>query len=114
MKLDDIIALAKQGYKPSDIKELIELSKEETSEASDQGETHEDAAESEQTTHEDSKPTDESESVETIDYKKLYEEEHNKLLAAQKQNVNQNMAGNEKTDEEVLNELFKNLNKRGL
>ena len=27
MKLDDIIALAKQGYKPGDIKELIELSK---------------------------------------------------------------------------------------
>ena len=29
MKLDDIIALAKQGYKPNDIKELIELSKDE-------------------------------------------------------------------------------------
>ena len=29
MKLEDIIALAKQGYKPNDIKELIELSKDE-------------------------------------------------------------------------------------
>ena len=33
LNLNDIIALAKQGYKPADVKELIELSK--TAEASD-------------------------------------------------------------------------------
>lgn len=109
MKLEDIIALAKQGYKPSDIKELIELSKEDTPEDVNQGEALEDAAESEQTTQEISKPTETPESVETIDYKKLYEEEHSKLLNAQKNNTNQNMAGDEKSDEEVLYELFKNI-----
>ena len=32
MKLEDIIALAKQGYKPSDIKELVALAEVETKE----------------------------------------------------------------------------------
>lgn len=110
MNLNDIIALAKQGYKPADIKELIELSKETIPEVADQGEAPEDAAESEQTTQEISKPTEPTESVESIDYKKLYEEEHSKLLNAQKNNIHQNMAGSEKTDEEILYDIFKNLN----
>lgn len=110
MKLEDIIALAKQGYKPSDIKELIELSKEDTEEVEIQGETPGDPAESEQTTPKDSKPTETTEKVDSIDYKKLYEEEHSKLLNAQKNNIHQNMAGSDKTDEEVLYDIFKNLN----
>lgn len=109
MKLEDIIALAKQGYKPADIKELIELSKEDAYESDNQGETPGDAAESEQTTPEDSKPTETPENVDSIDYRKLYEEEHSKLLNAQRTNLNQNMDGLSKSDEEIVLDLFKNL-----
>lgn len=109
MKLDDIIALAKQGYKPADIKELIELSKEPEPEAVIQGDVPEDGGESDHTTQEDNKPTVAAESPETIDYKQLYEEEHSKLLNAQKDNINQNLAGTEISDEQALNSLFENL-----
>lgn len=109
MKLEDIIALAKQGYKPADIKELLEISHSDVEVIENQGDTLGDGCESDNTTQENSKPTESVESAETIDYKKLYEEEHSKLLNAQKNNINQNMGGNEKTDEDIVLDLFKNL-----
>lgn len=110
MKLDDIIALAKQGYKPSDIKELIELSKDSTEEVETiQGDAPADGGESDHTTQE-SEPTETTETETVIDYKKLYEEEHDKLLNAQRNNINQNMGLNDKSDEDVINEFFKKFN----
>lgn len=109
MKFTDILELAKKGYTPNDIKELIELSKESESDSENQGDAHEDGGESDHTTHDDSKPTESDENEETIDYKKLYEEEHEKLLNAQKTNLNQNMNNNSKTDEDIIEDLFKNL-----
>lgn len=103
MNLIDILELAKQGYKPNDIKELIELSKE----TENQGDTPADGGESDHTTQEDSKPTESEENDNSIDYRAMYEAEHERLLNAQKSNINQNMNDNTKSDEEVVTELFR-------
>ena len=64
MKFSDIIDLAKAGYKPSDIKELLQLQEpEEKPEA--------DGKEGKQT----EENGNEGKKTEIIDYKKLYEEE---------------------------------------
>lgn len=109
MNLIDILELAKQGYKPNDIKELIELSKESEQESTDQGDAPGDGGESDHTTLDKSKPTDTDTDDDSIDYKALYEAEHEKLLNAQKNNVNQNLNSNTKSDEEVVTELFRML-----
>ena len=96
MNIADIITLAKQGYKPSDIKELIELTNAAEQQAPVIPETAEPDIETAEDT--DNKP---------IDYKALYEaqtEELNKLKAdnkkvnddlkqAQKDNINQDISG---------------------
>lgn len=71
MKLFDIIELAKQGYKPNDIKELIALadSTEEKSEEAEQKTPEEEPVK------EEAEQTEETKPEEAIDYKKLYEEE---------------------------------------
>ena len=64
MKLTDIIGLAKQGYKPSDIRELLKIETETEPEQPAEGPQHE------------------------PDYKQLYEEEKAKRqAAARKQEV---------------------------
>ena len=72
MKFSDIIDLAKAGYKPSDIKELLQLQEEKReADGSDGKSTEADGS--------DGKPTkekgNEGKKTEIIDYKKLYEEE---------------------------------------
>lgn len=91
MKLGDIIELAKQGYKPSDIKELIEIS-----EATE-------AKEAEQKTAEDDQQQDEADaagentgsetSEDPIDYKALYEAEKDKTAKLQNTLRNVDMSG---------------------
>lgn len=95
MKFEDILALAKQGYKPADIKELLALEpkKEETKE------------ESKEETKEESK----EETKEEPDYKKLYEESQEALKKAQQKNLHQDASGkeDEKTDSEILMDFAK-------
>lgn len=109
MTLTDIIELAKQGYKPGDIKELIALSNESELNNVNQGEAPEDGSESDYTTQEDSKPTETLDNDDSVDYKAMYEAEHSKLLNAQKNNLNQNINSNTKSDEDIINDLFMNL-----
>lgn len=112
MNIADILSLAKQGYKPSDIKELIEL----TNASEQQAPVMPAAAEPETETAEDpdNKP---------IDYKALYEaqtEELNKLKAdnkkvnedlkqAQKDNINKDISGIEviESPHKILEDFFK-------
>lgn len=111
MNIADILSLAKQGYKPSDIKELIELAN-----AAEQVPVITETAEPDIETADDpdNKP---------VDYKALYEaqsEELNKLKAdnkkanedlkqAQKDNINKDVSGIEiiESPQKILEDFFK-------
>lgn len=113
MNISDIIALAKQGYKPGDIKELIEL----TAPESNSNVSEQDAATPDNAAQdEDNKP---------IDYRALYEDSikelenvkaSNKKLAddlkqAQKENSNKDISDGDNPLEDARNtwaEFIKN------
>ena len=117
LKLDDIVALAKQGYKPADVKELIELSKS-TDAAPDSSEDVADTGAA-STETEDNKKTEEaskgtiaddtSEDVKVIDYKKKVEELEKKIQDLQKANTHQNIADHDdnKSDSDVFADVMK-------
>lgn len=109
MTLNDIITLAKQGYKPADIKELIQMS-----EGQDDAPQVEQSAISTQSENSESEnaPIEEDavqapEAEQSVDYKKLYEEEKKKVETIQQSNVKKNIQGNETSDIDVFNELAK-------
>lgn len=109
MKFDDIIALAKAGYKPNEVKELLAMATEpEPTLEPDQEPTQE---------HEPEQPKEEkSEEVQTTidtDYKKLYEESqkaldkaNESLKKAQAMNNRKDVSndGNKKSDAEIVND----------
>lgn len=116
LNLTDIVALAKQGYKPSDIKELIELTKTEGPEggADDQEQQpkpDEHEKPSEEGEKKDNKPSDDQ----PVDYKEEVEklknqlqETENKLKLLQKENTKQNAdTGDKKSDAEMFAEVAK-------
>ncbi len=113
MKLADIVALAKSGYKVSEIKELLELGNDAPEENTENvnnsggvpdcdtsqpgGGTSESEAEVGNDTKED-----------TTDYKALYE---SLLEENRKRTLHNDISGGaeEKTTQEVINEAFRNL-----
>ena len=112
LNLNDIIALAKQGYKPADIKELIELSKSEG--PAPEGEKPEDDQKKEQPKEkpedDQKKEPQEAEKPEddTVDYKKKAEELEKKLSEVQKANTKQNAdKSEEKSDAEMFADVMK-------
>lgn len=114
LNLNDIIALAKQGYKPADVKELIELSK--AAEASeDQGaqpkETtpeNEKEAPKEEAPKEEEKKEDAKEADKIVDYKAKAEELEKKISELQKANTKQNADKSEKkSDAELFADVMK-------
>lgn len=112
LKLDDIFALAKQGYKPSDIKELIELSKEaeaEASKAQQATEEKEDSTPSHTVAEpSESAPIEEAEDPKIVDYKQKVEELEKKLSDLQKANTLRNIADTDApSDSEVVADLMK-------
>lgn len=100
MTLTDIIALAKEGYKPSDIKELIALGTE-APEKTEEAEQKTQEEESANDKAEEKEP--EAEEQEAIDYKSKYEEVNAKLAELQKAFTNQN---NDKGQDHNDNDLF--------
>lgn len=89
MNLKDVIDLAKAGYKPADIRELVEIAKE-----------------SKEVKDEPEEPEKEPDPEPAIDYKKLYEESQAKLSQAQKSNAKKTISKpEEKTDEDVFKEF---------
>ena len=93
MKFEDLIAFAKAGYKPADVKELLEM----------QIESNQPDPEPEPTPEPEPEPEPEP------DYKKLYEESQVKLKEAQKANVNRDVSnsGDNSSDEDIVNDLFR-------
>ena len=113
LKLTDIIDLAKQGYKVSDIKELLAL---EIPDGKDPG-----TEDGERKTKETKPPKEEPEEpkkdqTDNVDYKKMYEDLKQqqddlakKLEEAQKLNTSKDLSGKdnpeEKSDLDLVNEL---------
>lgn len=105
MTITDIVALAKNGYKPSDIKELIALAEEPKD-----SENSKDSIDSKE-----SENSKESEETKEPNYETLYRQTLidrdaalDKLAKAQKENVDKNYQNREtKSPEELLGELAK-------
>lgn len=113
LKLDDLVALAKQGYKPSDVKELIELSKEASKEPETQTPPAEPAKEEPTPVQEPEQgktaQATEEDDPKIIEYKKKLEEMEKKISDLQKANTHRDMSGqeNNKSDAEVFAEAMR-------
>lgn len=125
LSLSDIVTLASQGYKPSDVKELISLSKEADSQTPpDQGQNigAQGAAEPESNPSNDGKagenpsqsnPAEQSgagheNTTQVEDLQRQLAEANAKLAEAQKQNINKDMSGNKtQTDEQLVSDWIK-------
>lgn len=104
MKFEDILALAKQGYKPADIKELLSI------QTPDENVSRETIQEVPETVQEENEPeTVQEESEPEPDYKTMFEETQKKLQQVQKDNINQNIKGHvdTKTDSELFSDLMR-------
>lgn len=115
MKLADIIELAKQGYKPSDIKELIELSEakenDQKDDLPDEGNTQKNPErDQDQDVPEDKTPDDSaSDKDDALDYKSLYEAEKTKNATLQKMIMKVDISGSDNTsDQEIFDDVMKN------
>ena len=112
MNLADIVALAKEGYKPSDIKELIALAssqegthEEENKDQDKKTEQHEDGKE--QPDEAPNKSTDTSSNESAIDeYKKQIDELKEQVKKLQSENVHKDYEEKDKpSDDELLNNI---------
>lgn len=97
MKFTDVIALAKAGYSPEDVREFLKV---ET--------PTEDTLDSQVEEPIETEPVkvEKEEAVEPpqpeVDYKSLYEESQKKLQEVQTLNTRQNMAGTEENTDDAL------------
>lgn len=101
MKIQDIVALAKAGYKIDEIKELLATPIPEQDEPNqttqdEQGTDTTDTQPAQGTDTTDTQTTQEQE----VDYKALYEESQRKLAIAQQQNVHENVSNNNNINED--------------
>ena len=113
MNIADIVALAKMGYKPSDVKDLIDLAsskeeppaQEETKEQPEKTEQHEDGKERpDEVPKKDADTSKESEAIN--EYKQKIEELEKKVKDLQSENVHKNNSNADmKSDEDVLNDI---------
>lgn len=115
MQLTDIIALAKAGYKVSDIKELmaLESSEETTAKVEEKVQTkvkEEQEVEKEQSAKASEKVTVDSTEDNAIDiYKTKITELENKISQLQADNVHKDVSDkNEKSDIEIANDFVRN------
>ena len=99
LSIKDVVSLAKAGYKPADVKELIELSKEPEEPAPKEKEPEEPAPE-------EPAPKEKEPEEPEIDYKAKYEE---LLEANRKAALTRDNSGSEpqqKSAEEIVNEAL--------
>ena len=112
MNLKDIIELAKQGYKPSDIKELIALSQEQEQEPEQKQEQE---PEQKQEQEPEQKPEQEPEQKPEQEPEQKPEnkpEDKDKIIEELRKKLqNENLSGEDKikTSTEILNNLLKEM-----
>lgn len=103
----DVLALAKSGWTPSAVKELMEMEVKEEGSTDQQAkaDTKEEGAQS--VTHTESKVEQADEKEDEPDYKALYLKSQEDLKAAQAANRKQDTSDiNEKSYEDMLNDIF--------
>ena len=111
LNIIDVVALAKAGYKPSDVKELIELSK--TSDAKEsltqppQTVTEQTVSQSQSESTEADKPAETSaketeQPADEPDYKALYEVEKQKVNDLQIKNTQADVSAKEVTQADLV------------
>lgn len=113
LSIFDIVALAKAGFKASDIRDLTSIDVPEEDESGNENEADTTAQTSAQPPAENS--AKESEKVEAgtetsdddIDYKKLYEEKCAELENAQKQNTKMPIPQNETDNKTSINDIVR-------
>ena len=102
MKFGDILALAKQGYTPADIKELMSLSEDPKDDTPDEEEQKTDLKDDQQDNSEDEKPEDTKD--DDVDYKTMFEAEREKNAKLQKMVLHADMSGsdNKESDYDIF------------
>ena len=107
MKFSDILDLARQGYKPSDIKELLSIETEPDTKSESEQET-DTKSEPEQETDMKSEPGQETDtkSEPEPDYKKMYEETLKRLDALQKANQRQPVEEHKDSVDDIIRNVF--------
>lgn len=111
MILTDIIALAKAGYSPKDVKDLIALS-EPTPQAPESPDPEPEEKKPEPETPSIEEPTKEIPAIDeksnVIDYQEKVKELEAKIAEMQKENVSKDISGNEtKSDDDLLAEIVR-------
>ena len=123
MKFTDIIELAKQGYKPNDIKELLELSKatedaqkddlsndDNTQKTPEKDPEHDVSEDKTPDVSKDKTPDvpGEDDKDKALDYKSLYEAEKTKNATLQKMVMKVDISGSDnKSDQDIFTEVMK-------
>ena len=115
MNIKDIVELAKAGYKPSDVKELIALTNQSDKPAEEKGDQKGQAEKTQQHDAGKEQPeeavknatvTPEKEDSSILSYKEKIQELEEKLQKLQSENVHKDQSEVQtKSDEELLNEL---------
>lgn len=110
--IKDLLSFAKAGYSPKDVKELLsmeipeQLNPEEVSQITEQKDAENLAKE----TKEDLPSQIDSEDAEDIDYKKLYEEEAEKVKQLQTMNTKQDASNKDLEDpEKAVDDFLRSL-----
>lgn len=91
MKFSDILDLARQGYKPSDIRELLSMDTETKPETESEHENE---------------PENEPETESEPDYKKMYEDTLKRLDALQKANQRKPVEEHKDTLNDIIRDAF--------
>ena len=107
MKFTDILALAKQGYTPQDIKDLLALSTDQ--DADKEAEPKDTEIPPDHVEAEPAPEPEKDEPAEDLDYKKLYEEEQQKTAKLQKLVLSADLSDrdNKETDAEIFADVMK-------
>ena len=104
MKFSEMMELAKAGYKPAEIAEMAKLEK--VADAPEEEEEIKDDTladmEDKETPQDVQNQNDKDDDADQTDYKALYEQSQKALKEAQSANVNQNIGGTDKKDEDIL------------
>lgn len=102
MKLSEMINLAKVGYKPNEIKELIELEKTTEFDAEDEEKLQEDEENLQEDKDKDDEEKHPDENEEVKQLKAKMEEQQKLIETLQANNINQNVKKDDKSDEDIL------------
>lgn len=115
--IKDIVELAKAGFKPNEVKELIELSKNDETESFTVSGSSDTAGDASSHTSPDpsiagieaSPAAEDKKEEDETDYKALYEASQIELKEAQKANIKRDIssADDNRSDEDILKDLIK-------